>query len=71
MLSGRERLVGESGWQLSHGERGRLFIARALLQRLDLRALHESVAVLDAETLERVLGRVLSRAETVLVIARP
>ena len=35
MPSGLEQLVGESGWQLSHGERSRLFIARALLQPLD------------------------------------
>ena len=35
MPSGLEQLVGESGWQLSHGERSRLFIARSLLQPLD------------------------------------
>ena len=28
--------VGETGWQLSHGERSRLFIARALLQDADV-----------------------------------
>jgi len=71
MPSGLEQLVGESGWQLSHGERSRLFIARALLQRLDLRVLDESFAALDPETLERVLDCVLARAETVLVIAHP
>jgi ABC-type multidrug transport system fused ATPase/permease subunit len=71
MPSGLEQLVGESGWQLSHGERSRLFIARALLQRLDLRVLDESFAALDPETLERVLDCVLKRAETLLVIAHP
>jgi ATP-binding cassette subfamily B protein len=71
MPSGLEQLVGESGWQLSHGERSRLFIARALLQRLDLRILDESFAALDPETLERVLDCVLARAETLLVIAHP
>jgi len=71
MPSGLEQLVGESGWQLSHGERSRLFIARALLQRLDLRVLDESFAALDPETLERVLECVLARAETLLVIAHP
>ena len=71
MPSGLEQLVGESGWQLSHGERSRLFIARALLQRLDLRVLDESFAALDPETLERVLDCVLARAETLLVIAHP
>ena len=71
MPSGLDQLVGDSGWQLSHGERSRLFIARALLQRLDVRVLDESFAALDPETLERVLHCVLARAETLLVIAHP
>ncbi len=71
MPSGLDQLVGDSGWQLSHGERSRLFIARALLQRLDVRVLDESFAALDPETLERVLACVLSRTETLLVIAHP
>jgi ATP-binding cassette subfamily B protein len=71
MPSGLEQLVGESGWQLSHGERGRLFIARALLQPLDARILDESFAALDPETLERALDCVLRRAETLLVVAHP
>ena len=71
MPSGLEQLVGESGWQLSHGERSRLYIARSLLQPLELRVLDESFAALDPETLERALGCVLRRAETLLVIAHP
>jgi ATP-binding cassette subfamily B protein len=71
MPSGLEQLVGESGWQLSHGERGRLYIARSLLQPLDARILDESFAALDPETLERALACVLSRAETLVVIAHP
>ena len=71
MPSGLEQLVGETGWQLSHGERARVFIARALLQRLDLRVLDESFAALDPETLERVLPCVLARAETLVVVAHP
>jgi ATP-binding cassette, subfamily B, bacterial len=71
MPSGLEQLVGESGWQLSHGERSRLFIARALLQKLDVRVLDESFAALDPETLERVLHCVLARADTLVVIAHP
>ncbi|MDB4980881.1 MAG: transporter ATP-binding protein, partial [Myxococcales bacterium] len=71
MPSGMEQQIGESGWQLSHGERSRLFIGRALLQRLDLRVLDESFAALDPETLERVLSCVLARAETLVVIAHP
>ncbi len=71
MPSGLEQLVGESGWQLSHGERSRLYIARSLLQPLDVRILDESFAALDPETLERALACVLSRAETLVVIAHP
>ena len=36
MPSGFQQMLGESGWQLSHGERSRLFIARTLLQHADL-----------------------------------
>jgi ATP-binding cassette subfamily B protein len=71
MPSGLEQLVGESGWQLSHGERSRLYIARSLLQPLAVRVLDESFAALDPETLERALACVLRRAETLLVIAHP
>jgi ATP-binding cassette subfamily B protein len=71
MPSGLEQLVGESGWQLSHGERSRLYIARSLLQPLAVRVLDESFAALDPETLERALACVLRRAETLIVIAHP
>ena len=71
MPSGLEQLVGESGWQLSHGERSRLFIARSLLQPLDARVLDESFAALDPETLERALACVRRRADTLVVIAHP
>jgi ATP-binding cassette subfamily B protein len=71
MPSGLEQLVGESGWQLSHGERSRVFIARALLQPLDARVLDESFAALDPETLEKALACVLRRADTLVVIAHP
>ena len=71
MPSGLLQMVGETGWQLSHGERSRLYIARALLQRVDLLVLDESFAALDPETLQRALRCVLSRARAVLVIAHP
>jgi ATP-binding cassette subfamily B protein len=41
------------------------------LQPLAVRVLDESFAALDPETLERALGCVLRRAETLLVIAHP
>jgi ABC-type multidrug transport system fused ATPase/permease subunit len=71
MPGGLFQQVGETGWQLSHGERSRLFIARALLQRAPLLVLDESFAALDPETLERALACVLRRAETLIVIAHP
>lgn len=71
MPGGLMQMVGESGWQLSHGERSRLYIARALLQQSDLIVLDESFAALDPVTLERAMTCVLNRAPTLLVIAHP
>ena len=71
MPAGLLQLVGETGWQLSHGERSRLFMARALLQGTDLVILDESFAALDPENLHRALHCALDRAPTLLVIAHP
>lgn len=71
MPAGLRQIVGESGWRLSHGERSRLFIARAVLQKADLIILDESFAALDPENLEKALTCVLNRAKTLLVIAHP
>ncbi|WP_437276885.1 ATP-binding cassette domain-containing protein [Sorangium sp. So ce375] len=71
MPGGLEQAVGETGWQLSHGERSRLYIARALLQGAEVVVLDESFAALDPETLERALRCVLRRARTLVVIAHP
>jgi ATP-binding cassette subfamily B protein len=71
MPAGLLQLVGETGWQLSHGERSRLYMARALLQEADLVILDESFAALDPETLHRCLRCVLDHARTLLVIAHP
>jgi len=71
MPAGLQQLIGETGWQLSHGERSRLFIARALLQSLDARILDESFAALDPETMTKVLACVLRNADTLVVIAHP
>lgn len=69
MPAGMLQLVGETGWQLSHGERSRLYIARALLQDAELVVLDESFAALDPENLQRVLECVLKRAKSLLVVA--
>jgi len=69
MPAGMLQMVGETGWQLSHGERSRLYIARALLQDAQLVVLDESFAALDPENLKRAVECVVKRARTLLVIA--
>jgi ATP-binding cassette subfamily B protein len=71
MPAGLMQMVGETGWQLSHGERSRLFIARALLQSADLVILDESFGALDPATLRQCLQTALHRAKTLMVIAHP
>jgi ATP-binding cassette subfamily B protein len=65
------QMVGETGWQLSHGERSRIFLARALLQKAALTVLDESFAALDPQTLEQCLLCTLKRCKALLVIAHP
>ena len=71
MPAGMLQMIGETGWQLSHGERSRLYIARALLQDADVLIFDESFAALDPENIRRALECVLRRARSVLVIAHP
>ena len=71
MPGGLLQMVGETGWRLSHGERSRLYIARALLQGATLIILDESLAALDPENLRRCLHVVLQRTSSLLVIAHP
>ncbi len=69
MPAGMLQMVGETGWQLSHGERSRLYIARALIQNSELVILDESFAALDPENLKRAVECVVRRARSLLVIA--
>jgi ATP-binding cassette subfamily B protein len=71
MPSGLQQMVGETGWQLSHGERSRVYIARALLQSSDVLLLDESFAALDPESMNRAVECVMRRARALLVIAHP
>ncbi len=71
MPSGLMQMVGEGGWQLSHGEQSRVFIARALLQEADMVILDESFAALDPENLRLAMECVFRRAKTLMVIAHP
>ena len=71
MPAGMLQMVGETGWQLSHGERSRLYIARTILQHADIVVLDESFAALDPENLRRALTCVLNRTSALVVIAHP
>jgi ABC-type multidrug transport system fused ATPase/permease subunit len=71
MPSGLDEMVGDTGWQLSHGEKSRLYIARTLLQGAELVVLDESFASLDPETMGVVVRSVLKRAPAVLVVSHP
>jgi ATP-binding cassette subfamily B protein len=71
MPGGMNQMVGDTGWQLSHGERSRLFLARALLQRSDLVLLDESFAALDPENLRHALLTARERAPSLVVVAHP
>jgi ABC-type multidrug transport system fused ATPase/permease subunit len=71
MPAGLFEMVGETGWRLSHGERSRLYIARALLQGAELVIFDESFAALDPENLQRALACVLKRAPTLMAIGHP
>jgi ATP-binding cassette subfamily B protein len=71
MPSGLLQTIGETGWQLSHGERSRLFLARALLQNPDVLVLDESFAQLDPENMHLALTAVTARSSSVLLIAHP
>ncbi len=71
MPSGLLQTVGETGWQLSHGERSRVYIARALLQTSDVIVLDESFGALDPEALRLTMAAVRRLSRTLVVIAHP
>jgi ATP-binding cassette subfamily B protein len=71
MPAGLEQIVGDTGWRLSQGERGRLFMARALLQRADLTVLDESLGALDPENVRLGARCALARSRSLLLIAHP
>jgi len=69
MPGSMNQMVGDTGWQLSHGEKSRLFLARALLQGSDLVLLDESFAALDPENLRQALLTARERASSLVVVA--
>ena len=71
MPAGLHEVVGETGWRLSHGERSRMFLARALLQDADVVVLDESLAALDATSAARAVACALKRSRSLVVVAHP
>jgi ATP-binding cassette, subfamily B, bacterial len=71
MPSQIHQFVGETGWQLSHGEKNRVYVARALLSRAPLILLDESMGALDPDTMILVTECIEKRAIAALVIAHP
>lgn len=71
MPGGMFQVVGETGWQLSHGERSRVFLARALLRGAPVVVLDESFGALDPATLRLAVATARRRARTLVVVAHP
>ena len=71
MPAGLSQVLGDADWQLSHGEKSLVYLARALLQGAELLILDECFAALDPETLRQALDCVFRRAPALLVIAHP
>ncbi len=69
MPAGLNQFVGDTGWRLSQGERSRIFLARALLQKAEIVMLDESLAALDPENFRQCLECVLRRAPTLMLVA--
>jgi ATP-binding cassette, subfamily B, bacterial len=71
MPVGLDQIVGESGWQLSEGERSRVFLARALLAGADVLVADECFAALDPESLSQAYSAVARRAPALVMVAHP
>ena len=69
MPAGLMQMVGDSEWQLSNGEKSRIYLARTLLQKGDVILLDETFAALDPETAQRAIGCVLRRAPALVCVA--
>jgi ATP-binding cassette subfamily B protein len=71
MPAGILQSVGEMGWQLSQGERSRVFLARALLQKPDFLLLDESLGALDSATSLQILGNLKNEPSATLLCMHP
>jgi ATP-binding cassette subfamily B protein len=71
MPAGLQQPVGERGWQLSQGEKARVYLGRALLMEPELLILDEGLGALDPETMAQCLKAALRRRCALIVIAHP
>lgn len=71
MPAGMLQWVGETGWRLSHGERARVALARALLQRSDVVVVDEGLDALDPASQQTVQEVLLEEDAAVVVVAHP
>lgn len=69
MPGGMTTQVGDTGWQLSQGERSRVFLARTLLQDAPVVALDESLAALDPETMALCLDAIRRFSAASVIVA--
>jgi ATP-binding cassette subfamily B protein len=68
MPAGLAQLVGETGWQLSAGQRSLVFLARALLQQPDVLILDQTLDALDPSTLHTALAVAAAQPASLLAI---
>lgn len=62
------QMVGDAGWQLSQGEKSRIFLGRALLQNADIIVADALVSALDPETTQAVMEFLLKRSEALVFV---
>jgi ATP-binding cassette, subfamily B, bacterial len=68
MPAGLAQIVGETGWQLSAGQRSLVFLARALLQQPDVLILDQTLDALDPATLGTALAVAAGQPGALLVV---
>ncbi|MBA3251117.1 MAG: ATP-binding cassette domain-containing protein [Geodermatophilaceae bacterium] len=70
MPAGLAQVVGETGWQLSNGERALVGLARALLAGPDVLVVDESLGPLDPLTARSALAVARQRVRTLVVVSQ-